>query len=144
VVNVSLEDARSYAEWSGKRLPTFLEWECAARRPDNRRFPWGDQWEPGRCNNPDAGLGKPTEVDAYPEGRSVDGCLDLMGNTWEWTEMPEDGQLSAGDLPEPGYHWVMGGSFRHACNIGDAIARTAVLVTQRYRFLGFRCAREVK
>lgn len=42
VVGITSEDAAAYALWRGKRLPTSLEWEAAARAPDGRLYPWGD------------------------------------------------------------------------------------------------------
>ena len=136
VVEISLEQARDYAEWSGCRLPTSLEWESAARRPDNRLLPWtGEQWDPSRCNNPETGPGSTTPVDAFPDGKSVDGCMDLVGNVWEWTSG------AAGFQPEEdGYTWVYGGSFRHPCWAENGIARSQVLTSNSYPYLGFRCA----
>ncbi|MBN2216514.1 MAG: SUMF1/EgtB/PvdO family nonheme iron enzyme, partial [Pirellulales bacterium] len=82
VVYVDLDDARAYARWAGKRLPTEEEWQYAAAGPEGLNYPWGDRMEPGRCN-PGGGT---TPVMAFPEGRSPLGCHDMCGNTWEWTE----------------------------------------------------------
>jgi formylglycine-generating enzyme required for sulfatase activity len=84
VVFVSLEDARAYAAWAGKRLPTEEEWQYAAAGPGQRLYPWGDSMRPGVCN--DGKSGGTTAVKAFPEGRSPFGCYDLCGNVWHWTE----------------------------------------------------------
>jgi formylglycine-generating enzyme required for sulfatase activity len=84
VVYVDLEDARAYARWAGKRLPTEEEWQYAGRGDDGRGYPWGNEWQAGRCN--DGQSGGTTPVAAFPEGRSPFGCLDMCGNAWEWTE----------------------------------------------------------
>ena len=84
VVWVDLEDARAYARWAGKRLPTELEWQYAAEGPDALTYPWGNEMLPGRSN--DGSGGGTTPVTAFPEGRSPFGCYDMCGNTWEWTE----------------------------------------------------------
>jgi formylglycine-generating enzyme required for sulfatase activity len=84
VVLVDLNDARAYAEWARKRLPTEEEWQFAAQGHDGRPYPWGDTMEPDRCNDM-AGNGT-TPVKAFPAGRSPFGCYDMCGNVWEWTE----------------------------------------------------------
>jgi formylglycine-generating enzyme required for sulfatase activity len=84
VVFVSLEDARAYAYWRGKRLPTEEEWQYAAQGADGRKYPWGKEFLPDRCNH--GQTGGTTPVRAFPEGRSPFGIYDLCGNVWEWTE----------------------------------------------------------
>jgi len=83
VVWVSLEDARSYARWAGKRLPAEAEWQLAAQGTDGREWPWGNEFHATKCNN---GFGRPTPVDAFPKGESPYGVADLVGNVWQMTD----------------------------------------------------------
>jgi serine/threonine protein kinase/formylglycine-generating enzyme required for sulfatase activity len=95
VINVSLNDAKAFAVWRSRRdqvdyrLPTEEEWEYAARSGERGYlFPWGNTWFDDRAN---IGTGKgdnvdfPKPVGSYPEGATVDGVLDMIGNVWEWT-----------------------------------------------------------
>ena len=83
VVYVDLEDARAYARWAGKRLPTEPEWQLAAQGAAGLKWPWGGEFDPARCNSVGAGT---MPVRSLPEGRSPCGCYHMSGNAWEWTE----------------------------------------------------------
>ncbi len=138
VVGISYQEANRFAQWCGKRLPTSGEWEAAARRPEQRKFPWGDNWQVANCNCPESKLNTTVAVDSNPAGNSVDGCADLVGNVWEWTCAKQEQT----DL-ESGYAWVFGGSYRHPCTTDGAISRSALLQMNRYAYVGFRCAKDV-
>jgi formylglycine-generating enzyme required for sulfatase activity len=97
---VSLEDARAYAAWAGKRLPHEWEWQYAAQGTDGRLYPWGDQWDDKAVPKPNTGreLLAPDDVDAHPEGASPFGVMDLVGNVWQWTSEFEDAHTRAAAL----------------------------------------------
>ncbi len=88
VVWVSLEDARAYAAWAGKRLPHEWEWQYAAQGADGRLYPWGNLWDEGAVPVPDKGrtMRAPDPADAHPRGASPFGVMDLVGNVWQWTD----------------------------------------------------------
>lgn len=87
VVYIDLEDARAYAHWAGKRLPTEPEWQLAAQGTDGRLWPWGNDFDPARCTSDSGGT---LPVRSLPEGRSPFGCYHMSGNVWEWTESERD------------------------------------------------------
>jgi tetratricopeptide (TPR) repeat protein len=85
---VSIEDARRFAGWAGKELPTVAQWTHAAFGAPGAgtpRYPWGDQ--PG---TPDVhffgGRSGPGPVDGCPDGASAAGVLNLAGNVFEWLD----------------------------------------------------------
>jgi len=85
---VSIEDARAYAAWSGKRLPHDWEWQYAAQSSDGRVYPWGNDWNDRALPPVDHGrtMRAPTGVDEFPAGASAFGTLDMAGNIFQWTD----------------------------------------------------------
>ena len=85
---VSIEDARAFARWAGKRLPHEWEWQYAAQGVGGRLYPWGNEWRSDAV--PETACGRemppPHDVDAHSVGASLFGVMDLVGNVWQWTD----------------------------------------------------------
>ena len=148
VVHVSWRDANAFCRWAGVRLPTETEWEYAARGGlEGRRFPWGDELEPGgehRCNiwqgvfpsentGADGWIGT-APVDAFaPNGF---GLHNVCGNVWEW--------CANRFTPAAGLRAIRGGSYLcHAsyCNRYRVAARSGNTPDSSTGNTGFRVVR---
>ena len=107
---VSIEDARAYAAWAGKRLPHEWEWQYAAQGTDGRLYPWGNQWDASAVPEPDKSrtMRGPDPVDAHAKGASPFGVMDLVGNVWQWTEEFTDVHTRGGILRGGGYYQPQG------------------------------------
>jgi formylglycine-generating enzyme required for sulfatase activity/plastocyanin len=130
IVCVSWEGATAYAKWLGKRLPTEVEWEKAARGTDGREWPWGNEFGAGNAN---ARATKLMPVGSFPRGASPFGCLDMAGNVWEWT---------ASDDGDSGEKITRGGAFDSPPLYARCAVRIAAAPTLRSAKTGFRCAKD--
>ena len=146
---VSLQDARAYAGWAGKRLPHEWEWQYAAQGTDGRSFPWGDAWDPKAVPQPDRGreLTGPSDVGAHPAGNSPFGVEDMTGNVWQWTDEYMDEHTRAAILRGGSYYKPQGSKwyFPQAYNLHEH--GKLLLISpgkDRAGTLGFRCVMDVK
>jgi formylglycine-generating enzyme required for sulfatase activity len=146
VINVTIEEARAYATWAGKALPTEAQWEKAARGTDGRQWPWGDEFDETLSNGRLAKVGYTVEVGTYPGGASPYGVLGMCGNVWEWVEgrwdptwrkgMPDrnpNGATDAGRLV------LKGGTWSTSPWLCRTFSRSQSLRGGRWGYCGFRC-----
>jgi formylglycine-generating enzyme required for sulfatase activity len=164
VVNVTIADARDFARWAQKRLPTAQEWEKAARGTQGRLFPWGDQRIPKFANVSDnAALPKHEimPVGSFPLGASPYGAVDMVGNAWEFVNeaakpLPADQTYCAKLLkppPEPQEPWyeIRGAGFKTSLTRelepGDFLYKgiwddSTVPARWKDSAIGFRCVKD--
>ena len=130
VTNISFEDATAFARWLGPdfRLPNGLEWEKAARGHDGRIYPWGNTFDPSKCNCREGGAEELVPVDAYPECDSPYGVSQMVGNVWEWVDQIRNKK---------------GGSYQYSCEVYGLASFTMRLDgTIPSSDVGFRCVKD--
>jgi formylglycine-generating enzyme required for sulfatase activity len=133
--SASWHDATAACSAAGKRLCTAAEWEEACAGASGRTFPYGETYEPTRCNGAESGRGGRA---ATGEFRECEGALpdlyDMSGNMYEWTDTPGGG----------GRYQLRGGSFASA---DRSYFTCAYASAQRFPdevddWFGFRCCRD--
>lgn len=139
VSHVSWEDAKEYCRWLRRiskeyySLPHEFEWEKAARGIDGRYYPWGNEdVTPDRaCYQGETERECTVPVGSFPDNRSIYGCLDMVGNLWEWTLDTID------DRRDP--HVLRGGSWCNTSEYANCISRTFSFPSgKRVDYGGFR------
>jgi len=142
VTGITFDEAKRYAERAGRRLPTALQWEKAARGLDGREWPWGAAGQAERANCREARRGALVPVGFVPPGFSTPddfaspyGCLHMAGNAAEWVIGPDGGPMLAG------------GSFESALVNTKTYSIARPLESRfeaRNHAVGFRCVRSAE
>ena len=146
---VSVEDARAYAAWAGKRLPHEWEWQYAAQGTDGRIYPWGNSWDAEKVPTADKGrtMRGPDAVDAHPQGASPFGVMDLVGNVWQWTEEFQDEHTRGGIVRGGSYYQPQGSIwyFPQAYKLNEH-GKLLMMAPSMDRSggLGFRCVEDAE
>jgi formylglycine-generating enzyme required for sulfatase activity len=150
VVRVTIAQARAYAQWKGRRLPTAQEWERAARGVDAMRYPWGKEDDPKRANL----LDNPTLMNhVLMPVRSFAKLPEyqMAGNAWEMIDTPVTPSDAAMAMfaalvtpaPTRDERWIQirGGSYNTP--LSAAVTYEYSPIPERFSGpdIGFRCAK---
>lgn len=158
VVNISWDDARTYCQWLGKRLPTEAEWEKAARGTDGRVWAWGNEPKDNlarpvnRANVRDGVFEGTRPVFDFFNGQSPYGAVNMIGNVWEWVNdwysptyyaarpNPVSNPVGPSQADSLNFKVIRGGSFRTFLTESRVDERNALSPDTRADDVGFRCA----
>ncbi|MFD1030098.1 formylglycine-generating enzyme family protein [Metaplanococcus flavidus] len=158
VIHVSWNDAQAFSKWAGKRLPSEVEWEYAARGGlQQKKYPWGDELTPNgehycniwqgifpNSNTGEDGYAGTAPACSFPPNGF--GLYNMAGNVWEWCANPFEQELTE-EVKEENVHRAMrGGSYlchESYCNRYRVAARTSNTMDSSAGNIGFRCVADL-
>lgn len=114
---------------------------------DGRTWPWGNEFEFGKCNTFEEWKTGTTPVTEFPEGRSPYGCYDMAGNVCEWTsslyrDYPYKADDGRENLEAKGRRVLRGGSWDGLADDARSASRLYFTPDPGYAvYIGFRCVR---
>jgi formylglycine-generating enzyme required for sulfatase activity len=152
VVNVTWDDARSYAQWLSEqtghnyRLPTEVEWEFAMAGGFHGIYWWGNRFEQGReiCLNCGTDWDGRRTAPVGSAMANTFGLYDMGGNVMEWVHDCLPGSDDGGRPGDRGcvMRVVRGGAFDKPDDAIRTTARRALQANTGYSMVGFRVVRE--
>ena len=152
VMNVSWIDAKAYATWAGKQLPTEAQWELAQRGAEGNRYPWGNQFIESAANLTGSGDGArfTSPVGNFKDDMSAFGIMDMAGNVSEWVGdlySLYPGNAGSLDVVERSYRVVRGAGMtfgREYARLTRRMSHDPELKPGQHTAIGFRCVSDVE
>ncbi|MCL4256554.1 MAG: formylglycine-generating enzyme family protein, partial [Anaerolineae bacterium] len=145
-------EARQFCESRNGRLPTEVQWEYAARGPNNWIYPWGNNFNPNNLvyvGTANIGVRRLYPAGSYEGGMSWVGAMDMAGNVWEWvnsvympypySESSENPDMTSSSQRE---YVIRGGGWSSDDNRARSAFRGKWIPTYANYDVGFRCVRD--